>query len=213
MRTLKRPFHQVVSEHTIAYGGNQAWFPYRFLRKTGCGVISAADVLMHLQGKESMSEEAYMTFAKHLWMYYLPVIPGFGMNGLTLMWGLNLYFARNKMPYYACWKISAGKMMARIDEMLGRDIPVILAVGPNFPNFRGKEKLNFYIKNNDKLIPGTKINAHFVTVTAREGAYLKISSWGKEYYIDIREYKSYVRRFSSPLVSNIVCIEKRKTIK
>ena len=122
MRTLKKAYHQVTTKDHIAYGGNQSWFPYGFLRKTGCGVISAADVLLHMQGKESMSEETYMTFAKHLWKQYLPVIPGFGMNGLTLMIGLNHYFVRNKMPYYAYWKISANKMIERIDEMIGKDI-------------------------------------------------------------------------------------------
>jgi len=212
MRMLKKPYHQVVTKEQIAYGGNQAWFPYRFLRKTGCGVISAADVLLHLQEKEFITEEAYVAFAKNLWMHYLPVIPGFGMNGLTLMIGLNSYFLKHKMPYRAWWNIFSGKMVVQIDKMLGKDIPVILAVGPNFPKFWGKEKVNFYVKSNEKFIPVTKINAHFVTVTGREGAYFKISSWGKEYYIDIREYKSYVKRFSSPLVSNIVCIKRRKTI-
>ena len=213
MRTLRTPFHRIITKDQIAYGGNQAWFSYRFLRKTGCGVISAADVLLHLQGRETMSEEAYMEFAKNLWMHYLPVIPGFGMNGLTLMTGLNLYFRKHQLPYRAWWKISSGKMITRIDQMLEIDIPIIFAVGPNFPKFWGKVKLNFYVKNNDKYVPATKICAHFVTVTGREGAFLKISSWGKEYYIDIREYRAYVSRFSSPLVSNIICIKMRKTIK
>ena len=214
MRTLKKNFHQVAAKDHISYGGNQAWFPYGFLRKTGCGVISATDVLLHLQGREDLSEEAYMTFAKDLWMRYLPVIPGFGMNGLTLMIGLNRYFSKHRMPYFAYWKISLGKIITKIDEMIASDIPVILAVGPNFPKFWGKEKVTFYARNDkDQFVPATKINAHFVTVTGRDGAYLKISSWGKEYYISIREYRAYIRRFSSPLVSNIICIGKRKTIK
>ena len=35
---------------------------------------------------------------------------------------------------------------------------------------------------------------------------LKISSWGREYYIDREEYMSYIRRHSGSLVSNIVKI-------
>ncbi len=205
MRTLKRPFHQVETKNGIAYGGNQAWFPYRFLRKTGCGVISAADVLLYIGGKEKVSEKEYMDFAKKLWLYYLPVIPGFGMNGLTLMLGMNRYFINQSLPYRACWKLSGRKMLRRIDKMLAKNLPVILSVGPNFPKFWGKEKLNFYIKTRDrKYIPAVKTSAHFVTVTGRDGLWLKISSWGKEYYIDIREYKEYVKQYSSPLVSNII---------
>ena len=213
MSRLKSQYHFVNTKTGTAYGGNQAWFPYKFLRKTGCGVISASDVLMHMQGKAELSEQEYMEFAKHLWLHYLPVIPGFGMNGLTLMLGLNRYFVNHHMPYRACWKLSAKKMLNRIDEMLEKDIPAILAVGPNFPDFWGKKKLNFYTKTSiGTYIPDAKTKAHFVTVTGRDGIYLQISSWGKEYYIDLREYREYVRGCSSPLVSNIICITEKKTV-
>lgn len=213
MRALKRPYLQVKTKTQAAFGGNQAWFPYKFLQKTGCGIVSATDVLMHLRGKEEVSELEYMDFAKQIWLQYLPVIPGFGMNGLTLMLGLNRYFIKKRMPYRGWWCLSGRKMLARIDKMLEKDIPVILSVGPNFPKFWGKEKLNFYTKINDeKYIAAAKTKAHFVTVTGRAGVWLQISSWGKECYIDIREYKEYVRRYSSPLVSNIICITERKKI-
>lgn len=211
MKSLKHPYLQVETKQGTAYGGNQAWLPYRFLKKTGCGVISAADVILHLQGKGQMIESEYIAFAKKLWLSYLPVIPGLGMNGLTLMLGMNRYFLKQKLPYRACWKISARKMFLRIDEMISKDIPVILAVGPNFPVVWGKHKLTFYTKAGEgKHIPTTKTCAHFVTVTGREGVYLQISSWGKEYYIDIREYKEYVKQYSNPLVSNILSIKMKK---
>lgn len=209
MKALKRPYHQVETKNGIAYGGNQAWFPYGFLRKAGCGVISAADVLLHIRGKESLSELEYMDFAKELWLHYLPVLPGFGMNGLTLMIGMNRYFVNRGLPYRAGWKLSGRKLLGRIDEMLGKDIPVILSVGPNFPKLWGKEKVSLYVKTKEqRYIPAVKTKAHFVTVTGRDGRWLKISSWGKEYYIDIREYKEYVKMYSSPFVSNIIYLEK-----
>lgn len=209
MRTLKHPFLQIDTKKGSAYGGNQAWFPYKFLQKTGCGVISATNVVLHLHGKEKVSETEYMDFAKKMWLRYLPVIPGFGMNGLTLMIGLNRYFMKAGMEYRACWKVSAKKMLARTDEMLAKDIPVIMAVGPNFPNFRGKQKLNMYTKTGSgNYIRTVKTKAHFVTVTGRDGIWLQISSWGKEYYIDIREYREYVKRYSSPMLSNIICLRK-----
>lgn len=208
-RILKQPYLRVQTKQEIAYGGNQAWFPYKFLKKSGCGVIAAADVILHLQGKVQMTEAAYRKFAKKLWLSYLPVIPGFGMNGLTLMLGMNRYFAKKKLPYRACWKISARKMFRRIDEMLSKDIPVILAIGPNFPCIWAKHKLTFYTKTDKNYISSVKTCAHYVTVTGREGTYLQISSWGKEYYIDMMEYKEYVKRYSSPLVSNIVSIKRK----
>lgn len=211
MKTLQSPYLRVNTKNGTAYGGNQAWFSYKFLQKTGCGVIGAADTLLHLSGKEEMTEEEYMEFAKTLWKKFLPVIPGFGMNGLTLMAGMNRYFKVHGMPYRARWRISGQKMVSRIDKMLAKDIPVILAVGPNFPFVWKKEKLTFYTKMSDgKYVPAVKTRAHFVTVTGREGVYLQISSWGKEYYIDIREYKEYVKQYSNPLVSNILSIKMKK---
>lgn len=207
MKTLKRSFLQVEARHGMSFGGNQAWFPYKFLKKTGCGVISAANVLLYRKGKQQISETEYMDFAKHLWKYYLPVIPGFGMNGLTLMLGMNRYFYRNQLPYKAWWKISGKKMLNRIDWMLEQDFPVILSVGPNFPKFWGKQKLNLYVKQEAETYrPAVKTTAHFVTVTGREGQWLRISSWGKEYYLNVREYQEYVKTYSSSLVSNILYI-------
>lgn len=207
MRALKHSFLQVESKREYAFGGNQAWFPYKFLKKMGCGVVSAANVLMYLKGKQNVSEMEYLDFAKKIWLQYLPVIPGFGMNGITLMIGLNRYFWKEGLPYRASWKISGKKMLSRIDEMLKKDIPVILSVGPNFPKFWRKEKLSFYRKADDgSYIPAVKTRAHFVTVTGREGQWLQISSWGKEYYFAIREYQNYVKNHSSYLVSNIICI-------
>lgn len=176
-------------------------------------MISTVDVLLHIEETEQLTEKKYIEFAKKIWLHYLPVIPGFGTNGLTLMSGINRYFRKQRLPYKAFWSISGRKMLSRIDRMLSENIPVILSVGPNFPNIFGKRKLNFYTKTNDqKYIPAAKTKAHFVTVTGRDGIYLQISSWGKEYYIDIREYREYVKHYSSPLVSNIICIKKQKTI-
>ena len=83
MKTLQTPYLKVDTKNGTAYGGNQAWLPYKFLKGMGCGLISAADVIFHLERKENITEAEYVSFAKKLWKWYLPVIPGFGMNGLT----------------------------------------------------------------------------------------------------------------------------------
>lgn len=210
MKTLKRPYITVKTKDGTSYGGNQAWFAYRFLRKRGCGVISAADGLLYLKGYQTLPQKEYTAFATELWKFYLPVIPGFGMNGLTLMAGLNGYFIKNKLPYRACWGISSKKLIRRVDEMLSKDLPVILAIGPNFPKFWGKKTVTLYRKDaQGQYAPAAKTKAHFVTVTGREGQKLRISSWGKEYWINLLEYEEYVRSFSSPLVSNIVYVKNK----
>lgn len=207
MKELKHSFLQVETAGGTALGGNQAWFRKKFLKRSACGVISAANVLLYRRGKQKLLEAEYMDFAEYLWKYYLPVIPGFGMNGLTLGSGLNLYFLKHRLPYRAFWGVSGKKMISRIDEMLERDFPVILAIGPNFPKFWGKETLNLYKKTqNGTNVLSTKTRAHFVTVIGHEKEELKISSWGKEYVINLGEYQEYIKKYSSPLVTNIICI-------
>ena len=211
MKTLKSPFHQVETRRGMTYGGNQAWFSYKFLKNAGCGVISSTDVLLHLRRREQISRLEYMDVANDLWKKYLPVIPGFGMNGITLMLGLNRYFWKHQMPYGACWMVSGKKMYSRIEKMLCEDIPIILSVGPNFPLIWRKKKLDFYIKNSKgDFVAAAKAKAHFVTVTGIDEKMIQISSWGKEYYISIQEYEKYVRENSSYLVSNIIYVKKYK---
>lgn len=207
MKGLKHSFLQVETVGGTALGGNQAWFRRRYLKRSACGVISAANVLLYRKGKQKLLEAEYMDFAEHLWKYYLPVIPGFGMNGLTLSAGMNLYFLKNRLPYRAFWSLSGKKMMSRIDEMLERDFPVILGIGPNFPKFWGKETLKLYRRTPEGTsVAAAKTRAHFVTVTGREEDRLKISSWGKEYEIKTNELETYVHRYSSSMVSNIIFI-------
>lgn len=214
MKTLKQPYLEIEMKSGYSFGGNQAWFARKYLRDSACGVIGAADVLLHLQGKMQMTETEYVEFAKMLYRKYLPVIPKFGMNGLTLMIGLNRYFAKKKLPYRSYWNISKKKMLTRIDGMLARDIPVIMSIGPNFPKFWGKEKVTLYMKTKEgNYTPKTKVKAHFVIVTGRDHLWLQISSWGKEYYIDYKEFEEYVKRHSNYIVSNIICIQEIKKIK
>ena len=211
MKKLGIEFHQVEIPGGTNYGGNQAWFPYEFLRNAGCGVISGTDLLLHLKGRSQITKLEYMDFAKKLWQKYLPVIPFFGMNGLTLMVGLNRYFKQENMPYHACWMISGKKMLSRMENMLKEDIPVILSIGPNFPFFWRKEKLNLYKRTNTgEYCLAAKVKAHYVTVTGMDEEWMQISSWGKEYGISIREYEKYVRENSSSLVSNIIYVKKYK---
>ena len=93
--------------------------------------------------------------------------------------------------------------------MLSADLPVILAVGPNFPAVWMKERLRFFVKSKNGVFrPGTATKSHYVTVTGMDEDWLRISSWGSEYYISRREYEDYVHRHSNPLFSNILYIKK-----
>lgn len=214
MKSLKQPYLEIEFESGASYGGNQGWFSKKYLRDSACGVIGAADVILHLLGKKKMPEAEYMEFAEMLQKRFLPVIPKYGMNGLALMFGLNRYFQKQKMPYCCFWGLSGKKMISRMDKMLEKDIPVIFSVGPNFPNFWGRQSVKLYKKTADEnYVPVSKARAHYMIATGREGRWILLSSWGKKYYMDYMEYREYVKKYSSPIVSNIICIKEIKKIK
>lgn len=95
-----------------------------------------------------------------------------------------------------------------MEEMLSKNLPVIMSVGPNFPCVWRNHKLPFYIRKNDgTYVQDCQVNGHYVTVTEMDETWLCISSWGKKYYINRQEYMEYVRRYSGFLVSNIVYLD------
>jgi len=127
-------------------------------------------------------------------------------------------------------------MLEHIEEMLSGDIPVILSIGPNTPLLWKNDGIGFYVResvdnqtNNadDKiLLPApdlycyhtvkNKIHSHYVTVTGiyrnveknspGEKILLRISSWGKKYYINYDEYRDYIDKSGGTFTSSMVYI-------
>ena len=224
MVRLRYPYIAVMKDGGLSYGGDQGWFSGSLLKKYGCGVIAGTDALLYLslykdychgrefdqeEGNGIWEEDRYRELVREMHRRYFPVIPGFGMPVWFLAAGMNRYFRKNRIPLKASFGVLGRNIWIRMAAMLAPDIPVILAIGPNLSLFRRKNKLNFYVKQGESYVCACQAAAHFVTVTTVEGNYLKISSWGKEYFLDIQEYMDYVKKYSSYFVSNIFYIRKR----
>ena len=221
MLQIRNNYISVSEGQRRSFGGSQMLSGSKTMREVGCGVIAALDLLLYLcrfhgcecaffaEASEDgvIDEREYDELAQKLSRRFFPMIPKLGINGLMLAGGLNLFFLRYSLPYRASWGMGRAKLFEQIEDMLSHDIPVILSVGPNFPLFWQKNKLTFYSAAADgEKRAVCSINAHYVTVTGLDEQYLKISSWGREYYIDREEYLSYMRRHSGSIVSNIVKI-------
>ena len=162
MVKLKHTYIQVRKNGKPSYGGNQAWGQDAAMKKYGCGVIAGADLLLYLSlhkkacfgtGKfpkktdtGSIEEQAYEEFVQHMRRRYFPVIPGLGMPWWMLILGLNRYFWKNRIPLLASFGVRDRNFIKRIRAMMAHDIPVILAIGPNFPLPLKRHKLAFYEK-------------------------------------------------------------------
>lgn len=215
---LKHPYICIKKENKDSFGGSQTWFSSSVIKKYGCGRIAGQDLLLYLgryhrgcQRKKlrqlsmldkSVVWERYEEYSKIVGKWF-PIIPYLGMPGWLLPLLLNAYFWRYHMPYRACWGVLPHQFWDKIEKMLQADLPVILAVGQNFPFFWGKKKLNFYQINDEEYVEVTKVKAHYVTLTGLNEEWMEISSWGKKYYIKREEYLAYVKKHSCWLFSNI----------
>jgi len=201
------------------YGGSQNLYRTLKERQCGCGIVGAADVLLYLEalrsGEYCFSEKKFLEFSALLRKKFIPIIPGRGVNAFWLARGLNRYFRKNNMNYRAYWKCTPFNKWKQVERMLGEDIPVIMAIGNNFPIVWGKKSVNLYVKDESKTGPEAvykkdqSVYGHFVVVTGIEGNCLTVSSWGKKFFINIDEYNKYVFRHSTHMYSNILVIERR----
>lgn len=146
---------------------------------------------------------------------------------------INSYSNSYGLGYEASWKwkLTYYDMLDAISEMLSQDIPVILSIGPNTPNLWGKKGISFYqqyeidnSENTTNIIDALHpyryravihdINGHYVTVTGiikddiAGTIMLRISSWGKQYYINYEEYRNYIENTGGTFTSSLVYIKK-----
>lgn len=218
---LRRPYPSFKYHNIRSYGGSQSWSHNKVMRRCGCGVVAALDLLLYLSQSRNIilpefdellspdsERSAYDHAAVRLSKRYFPLIYPVGINGLSLVVGLNIYMRRHGMRYRASWGVSGNSIFKKIESMLSRDIPVILSIGANFPKLWGKVNLNFYtVATNGCFVKTASIRSHYVTVTGMDDEWLRISSWGNMYYINRREYMEYIRRESTSIISNVVSIK------
>ena len=150
-----------------------------------------------------------------------------GTNGVQLMCVMNMYSNSAGFDWFTSWETSAdGEIISsKIQEMLNNDIPVMLSMGPNLSSAHG---VNLYdwvysgaispLDNPYRFEVGSyskKVNGHFVTVTGlivdevKNQRYLRISSWGLEFYINFDEYLEYMTEESNRVFTNILYIYER----
>ena len=218
----------VILYNVPSYGGSQSWFESKSLQGYGCGLIGAADVLLYLRGERflkkpenkpeenkkttaltRMQKDSYLKYVEQQKKFF-PVLPYFGMSGITLAVGLKAAFLRYHLQYKVRWGVPRKKIRTAIEEMLRDDIPVILAVGPNFPFMWRKKGVPIYQQiETGEYYKSQEVRAHYVVITGVLGKWLRISSWGNEYFMDWEEYERYVKKMSWSLISNICYIRKK----
>ena len=212
MLSLQKPYIRVDCAGAASYGGNQMRSDKEIIRKCGCGEVAALDLILYLtDDSKTLPLVDYNRELEDLCRRYFPLIPPFGINGLLLAVGVNRLLLKHRLPYRAVWVVSGKKLRDRIETQLRRDLPVILSIGPNFPAFWEKHRLQLYTRTPDgRYYPAASVKAHYITVTGMDETWLRVASWGKEYYINWDEYCRYVQRHSNSVVSNMLFLKKHR---
>ena len=211
MLSLNRNYIQVERNGRLSYGGSQMWSDNPTVKICGCGPVAVLDTLLYLTHRQEspMSLADYNRMLEELSKRYFPLIRPFGINGLLLAAGMNRLLRRYRLPYRAFWAISGRKFWSRVEELLCQDLPVIFSVGPNFPAVWQKHRLPFYRKTAEGVyILSSSAKSHYITATGIDSEWLRISSWGTEYYINRKEYDEYIRKYSTAIVSNILMLRR-----
>lgn len=236
------PIHR---DSTVFYGGSQMWFPDDnkrsrdyILHHYGCGTIATADLFLYLalksdtyrngvtesvlQGTDSAVYKDYMSYVRKVNAYYTKTKRYIAVLGPKIAYAFNSYARTYSFGLRARWKLGLSyyDMLAYIEEMLSRDIPVILSIGPNTPFLWRNKGISFYMKNTvndiDYYQPvRSDVNSHYVTVTGmynnpddnKGKIMLCISSWGKLFYINYNEYRDYIDSYGDSFTSSMVYIK------
>ncbi|MDD6571340.1 MAG: hypothetical protein PUF12_03010 [Thermoflexaceae bacterium] len=233
MRTveLKHPFIRVKDEEQVSFGGNQNWFPQKRLAYYGCGLVSVGDIILYLtrhgkmplqsiagkvSGQEIIEQEEYLNYLRKLSQRFFYVSYCIrGITGPMLSVGFNLMSMMNGSPYKATWGVPVSKIHMAVTKMLEKDIPVLFSVGANFPLIWRKKGVKLYQKTATPVfVCCGSTHKHYMTITGivqddHNGELLRISSWGKEYYIQWEEYENFIRHDSMALFSNILYISEK----
>src|SRR5690606_33314486 len=118
-------------------------FLYLALRKNAypSGVTESV-----LQGTDSAYYKDYMSYVRKINIYYTKAKRYIAVLGPRIAYAFNSYARTYQFPLRGKWNLSLTyyDMLEQIEEMLARDIPVILSIGPNIPLWWKNEGINFY---------------------------------------------------------------------
>ena len=217
----------------LSYGGDQSWFYYEnedegnlLIEDAGCGLIAMADLFLYFTNKDDEYNTDLTTYCKKnkqsIYIYdtyykYIEevnstydLLRDYGILGTSLSSAIDDYLGNS---YKAKWGMSKDKIKPRIKEMLKNDIPVIISVGRTLNG----DYIYPYTKfSNEYYTYDVEIETHFMVVTGyikdkiMNYEWLKVSSWGKEFYIDYDEYIEFIESgVGRNITSNIVYIEEK----
>ena len=206
----------------LTFGGSQKLLHSTVLQRCGCGVVAALDLVRYLHlyrpgfrtdfftgiaDTAALPLPVYDLCAQRMCRTYVPVIYPVGATGFGLAAGLNRSFRRYDLPLHAHWGVAQTQLWQEIERQLADDLPVILSIGSRFPKIWESRGAALHRKKADATMEeAASVKSHYVTVVGCDEDWLCITSWGRKYYLEKKEFRRYCDKVSLSLLCNIVCI-------
>lgn len=180
---------------SASYGGSQMWLPDKVLLNSGCGVIAGLDAIMRLKGEESLPRDDYINRFFDAKDYIRPIIVGKNRESRQLF----------GHEFLGSFGVSAARFKKGVKKLAAKE-GLKVKVKPF--RFRWWEKIPRYLESGDPLImlitaPFNNVAVvapngfrnmcgfHWVTITGIEGDTLRVSSWGWECTMSIKELRKF----------------------
>ncbi len=216
---LKDPYPGIERSSGATFGGSQRMLKSAVLQRCGCAVIAAVDMVRYLHLYHSFGHTLFFTgisqavhlplavydlCAMRMQRNFMPVLYPVGVTIFSLTAGLNRYFRKYHVPLEASWGTAKRELWSEIENMLQENLPVILAIGRPVTGLWTDEGLPLYRYKGNQMVKATCVKAHYVSVVAISDHWMKIATWGQDYYISRSEFSAYRDRKSLNLLCNIV---------
>ena len=204
---------KIVDKYGIeSFGGSQMWLPDKVLLNSGCGVIAGLDAIMRLKGEESLPKDDYINRFFDAKDYIRPIIVGKNRESRQLF----------GHEFLGSFGVSAARFKKGVKKLAAKE-GLKVKVKPF--RFRWWEKIPRYLESGDPLImlitaPFNNVAVvapngfrnmcgfHWVTITGIDGDTLRVSSWGWECTMSIKE----LRKFNVILHFYSVSLENRSNL-
>ncbi len=194
---LKLDYIRITNENGgVMHGGNQSLFEKK-IKRSGCGMIAACDMLLYKQSRKALTLDDYRSFITensqsffYRFHYNLIGVSAGRIVKFLKRHGLNVRFISRH-------RLKGNKFGQFIKQSLDNDTPVIVRVGLN------REKLPYKINYTvSGRISQGKMSWHYITVTGLENDMLYYSTWGATGEMPISELQSKLG-----FMGGIICIK------
>lgn len=225
----------------ITFGGDQGFFDSakgaeadKRKQTSGCGIIAFSDLLLYLGNRDCayripetepylnhvLQQKEYQNYYNTVYQFLGGLPFKGGISSLRLMLMFNRLSLKQGWGMRAVWGFSGKKLFDRTKRMLSEDIPVILCIPMMLLKKDKKDGIRFYERAAEKngsfsYHEKAYTRAHYVMVTGiveeEKDSYYEISSWGKKYYMNCKEYDILIKtHFLGTILGNILYIRQRK---